>query len=227
MRIHVTSRNWIKQNFSKLKKTSSNVWSLPGKVRLVCNASSQLAWHFMNENLLIGPDSVQNLIGIIFRFQEKHFPTSAGIETMCFQVKVPAECAECLRFIWRENQADYLSIYENTRQKFGAKDSPTCANYALKRTAQTQKNNSRLLPKLLNAIFIWTTSCTLQRNPRSWILEANLISLLQKGGFKLSKGQSNVKELCEEDSDVEIVIALGLVWNLRSDDLELCRSFAD
>ena len=57
-------------------------------------------------------------------------------------------------------------------------------------------------------------------------LKQNLISLLQKGGFKLSKWQSNVKELCEKDSDVESVTALGLEWNLISDGLKLCRGFA-
>ena len=57
-------------------------------------------------------------------------------------------------------------------------------------------------------------------------VKQNLISLLQKGGFKLSKWQSNVKELCEKDSDVESVTALGMEWNLISDDLKLCRGFA-
>ena len=42
-----------------------------------------------------------------------------------------------------------------------------------------------------------------------------------KGGFKFSKRQSNAKKLCEKDSDVETVTALGLQWNLRSDDLKI------
>ena len=52
-------------------------------------------------------------------------------------------------------------------------------------------------------------------------VKQNLISLLQKGSCKLSKWQSNVKELCEKDSDLESVTALGLEWNLISDDLKL------
>ena len=57
-------------------------------------------------------------------------------------------------------------------------------------------------------------------------LKQNLKSLLQKGGFKLSRWQSKMKELCEKDSNVESVTALGLEWNLSSDDLNLCRGFA-
>ena len=34
-----------------------------------------------------------------------------------------------------------------------------------------------------------------------------------------------MKELCEKDSDVESVTALGLEWNLMTDDLKICRGF--
>ena len=57
-------------------------------------------------------------------------------------------------------------------------------------------------------------------------LKQNLLSVLQKGGFKLSKWQSNVKEPWEKDSDVELVSTLGLEWKTTSDDLKLRRSFA-
>ena len=42
------------------------------------------------------------------------------------------------------------------------------------------------------------------------ILKQNLITLLKKGGFNLSKWQSNVEELCEKDSEVESVTTFGL-----------------
>ena len=35
-----------------------------------------------------------------------------------------------------------------------------------------------------------------------------------------------MKLLCEKDSNAESVAALGLEWNLISDDLKLCRGFA-
>ena len=56
-------------------------------------------------------------------------------------------------------------------------------------------------------------------------LKQNLITLLKRGGFNLPKWQSNVKELCEKDSDVESVTALGLEWNLTTDELKICRGF--
>ena len=57
-------------------------------------------------------------------------------------------------------------------------------------------------------------------------LRRNLNSLLQKGGFKLSKWQSNAHEVCGKQFDAAIATALGLEWNLIADELKLCRGFA-
>ena len=40
-----------------------------------------------------------------------------------------------LRFLWREDPTSDVSVFQYTRHIFGAKDSPTCGNYALRRTA--------------------------------------------------------------------------------------------
>ena len=87
----------------------------PGKVRRVCNAASEFEGYSLNKSLFIVPDLLQNLVGVIFRFQEKPFGMSADIEAMFLQVQVPTEDAKCLRFIWRENQSDDLSTDEYTR----------------------------------------------------------------------------------------------------------------
>ena len=152
---------------------------------------------------------------------------SVDIEAMVLQVQVPSEDAKCLRFVLRENQSDDISTYEYTRHIFGAKDSPICANYALQRTAMNIGEEFPVASRIVKQNFYkddFLFSAGNIQDAKS--LKQNLISLLQKGGFKRSKWQSNVKKLCEKDSDVESVTALGLEWNLISDDLKLCRSFA-
>ena len=52
---------------------------------------------------------------------------------MCLQVQVPKQDSGCLRFLWSPRTYEPVQIYENQRHVFGAKSSPTCANYALKR----------------------------------------------------------------------------------------------
>ena len=125
----------------------------PGKVRRVCNAASEFEGFSLNKNLLVGPDLLQNLIGIICRFREQPFLKSADIEAMFLQVKVPAADSKCLRYIWRESQSDHLSTCEYTRHFFGAKDSPTCANYALQRTATDNEDKFPDVSKIVKRNF--------------------------------------------------------------------------
>ena len=58
----------------------------PGKVRRVCNATSEFEGHSLNKSPFFVPDLLQNLVGIIFRFQEKLFGMSADIEARFLQV---------------------------------------------------------------------------------------------------------------------------------------------
>ena len=169
----------------------------PGKVRRVCNAASEFEGQSLNKSLFIGPGLLQNLVGIIFRFREKPFGMSKDIESLFLQVQVPPEDAKCLRFVWRENQSDEISTYEYTWHIFGAKDLPTCANYALQRTSMDNEEEFPVASRIVKRNFCmddFLYSAEKIQDAKS--LKQNLISLLQKGGFKLSKWQSNVNELC-------------------------------
>ena len=193
-------------------------------MRRVCNATSEFEGLSLNKSIFIEPDLFQNLVGI---FREKPFGMSADIEAMFLQVQVPPEDAKCLCFVWRENQSDGISTYEYTRHIFGANDSPKCANYALQRTATDNEEEFPVASRIKKQNFYMDDFMYSAENIHdAESLKQNLISLLQKGGFELSEWQSNVKELCEKDSDVESVTALGLEWNLISDELKLCRGFA-
>ena len=63
-----------------------------GKERRLSNADSENEGLSLNKNLLIGPDLLQNLKGIIYRFE-----MSADFDKMFLQVKVPVADAKCLR----------------------------------------------------------------------------------------------------------------------------------
>ena len=46
----------------------------PDKVRRVCNAASKFGGASLNDTLMAGPDLLQSLIGIIFRFRGNKLP---------------------------------------------------------------------------------------------------------------------------------------------------------
>ena len=69
----------------------------------------------------------------MFRFREGPIALTAEIESVFSQAQVPEQDRSCLRFLWRPRTNEPVQIYEHQRHVFGAKTSPTCANYALKR----------------------------------------------------------------------------------------------
>ena len=71
----------------------------------------------------------------MLRFRIGAVALAADVEAMFHQVRVSEADAESLRFFWKED----ISIkgppdtYQMLVHIFGAKDSPACANYTLKR----------------------------------------------------------------------------------------------
>ena len=84
--------------------------------------------------LLAGPDLLASLMGILARFREERYALSADIEEMFLQVEVRREDRRFLRFLWFDEQ-NRIVTYQYNRHIFGAKSSPTCANFALQRCA--------------------------------------------------------------------------------------------
>ena len=118
----------------------------PGKVRRVCNAASKFKGVPLNDKLLSEPDLLRNLVGIIFRFREHQIAITADIESMFLQVAVPKEEFRDFRFLWRVRPDDNIGIFEYNRHVFGAKSSPTCANYGFQQVEITKRDNKKEFP---------------------------------------------------------------------------------
>ena len=60
------------------------------------------------------------------------------IDTMFHQVKVPKNKCSFLKFLWRDDSNPYKEIidYEMAAHVFGGTSSPSCSNFALRRTAK-------------------------------------------------------------------------------------------
>ena len=199
----------------------------PGKVRRVLNGAAKFRGHSLNKSLLTGPDLLQNLVTVSLRFRRHAFAVSADIESMFLQVGVPESDRPSIRFLWREDPNSELVVYQYTRHIFGAKDSPTCANYALRQTAEDNRSE---LPEAASFVeknfymddylgsFPSTAEC-LQRS-------RELTCLLRKGGFKLTKFVGNFPELEQIEPQVdskESLHVLGLEWNHKRDTLVVSR----
>ena len=123
---------------------------------------------------------------------------SADIEAMFLQVQVQPEDAKCLRLVSRESQSDNISTYEYTRHIFGGKDSPTCANCALQCTTTGNEEELAVASRSVKRNFCMDEFLYSDKNIQEAESLERKVSLLQKGGFKLSKWQPNVHEFCEK-----------------------------
>ena len=83
------------------------------------------------------------MIHIVFRFRQYPNAVSADIEGLFLQVGAIPKDQPSLRSLWREAPSSELAVFHYVGHSFGSKDSLTCANYALWRTAT---NNAEDFP---------------------------------------------------------------------------------
>ena len=112
------------------------------------------------------------------------------------QVGVIPRDRPSLLFLWREGPASERAVYQYTRHIFGSKDSPTCDNYALKRTFTVNQSDYPQVAQSVHRNFYMDNY--LESSPT--VEEASnkakkLVTLLAKDGLKLTKFDSNVDQL--------------------------------
>ena len=156
---------------------------------------------------------------------------------MFLQVGVLPSDQPSLRFLSRKEPTTNVVVYQNTRHIFGSKDSPTCANYALQRTA---RDNAKFYPEDAEAVlenFYMDDYLDSVESPEKAVNRSKELVHLHLGGFKLTKFVSNLQNLadrmdgspqstepkviasCQEDSSH----VLGLKWDHTNDTLVVSR----
>ena len=109
----------------------------PGKIRVVFDCSAKHGNSSLNDQLLQGPDLTNSLIGVLTRFREEPIAFMSDIEAMFHQVRVRPSDRDALRFLWwpEGNLNNSPEEYQMNVHLFGGASSPSCANFALKKTA--------------------------------------------------------------------------------------------
>ncbi|KAK3731976.1 hypothetical protein QZH41_003363 [Actinostola sp. cb2023] len=225
-------------------KPSKKTWYLPhhavfhpqkkDKVRVVFDAAALYNGVSLNNQLNQGPDLSNSLLGILLRFREEPIALVADIEGMFNQVKVPPEDSEALRFLWWESGLEEQpSEFQMTTHIFGATDSPSCANYCLKRAAEDNKErySETVVNTVKNDFYVDDLVKSVKTEEAAKSLATEITTLLGESGFRLTKWMSNSREVLAAipererakptlDLDLDnlpIQRTLGVQWDVEKD----------
>ena len=216
----------------------------PGEVRVVNDAAAMFEGVSLNAALKTGPDLLNSLIGIIIRFRTNRYAIAADIKAMFHQVRVPEKDRDSLRFLWTDDIHSDADPYvmQMLVHIFGAKDSPCCANYAVKRTARDYQHlfDPLTFETALRAFYVDDLLKSTHTVATAILLAKELIAMLECGGFYLTKFMSNSREILDAlpasrvspklklDFDTEDVQrALGISWDINSDTFTFSPKLID
>ncbi|XP_076069318.1 uncharacterized protein LOC143041373 [Oratosquilla oratoria] len=209
------------------------------KVRVVFDCAARVNDLSLNDLLRQGPDISNLLLGVLLRFRLGLYACTADIETMYYQVKVPEDDRDYLRFLWWKDGhigSDIVKL-RMTSHPFGASCSPSIANYALKRVVQDHGNqfHKSVSEIVLNNFYV--DDLLVSSDDINELIDNNnnVIDLCSKGGFNLTKFNSNSLKVLKnfpkgkcsvsiekfiEDEDV-VQKTLGLDWSLGKDKMSI------
>ncbi len=234
---HTTDRTWYLPHHPVINPNK------PGKVRIVKDAAAQYKGKGLNTSLNSGPDLLRSLMGRLLRFRTGKIAVVADVEEMFHQVRVSREDADSLRFLWTD---DIFSNNTYTMQMlahiFGAKCSPTCANYALQQSARDNQTNFDPLTveTVLKSFYMDDLLKSVNSVEVAQNLVKELVDILKLGGFRLTKFMSNCEELLKSlpPSEVSPKVtfdlggdqtqrALGVLWDLATDKFKFSVNLPD
>ncbi|KAM8861775.1 uncharacterized protein ACB058_008484 isoform 2-T2 [Synchiropus picturatus] len=234
----------------ELHRKDGRLWFIPHhgvyhpkkrKLRVVFDCTASYQGVSLNNELLQGPDLTNTLVGVLTRFRKDTVGMMADIDSMFYQVTVPKEDSDLLRFLWwpdgdlSSEPADYRMCVH----LFGAASSPSCASYALRRTAEDGKEWAapEAVEAILNNFYVDDCLSTVSSDEHAVTLAKDLRNLCFSGGFHLSKWTSNsralltsipeedrasgIKDLYLNKDQLPTERALGVQWCTNSDAFKL------
>ena len=232
-----------------LNASSGGVWYLPhhyvlspskpDKLRVVFDCAAKCQGQSLNDTVLQGPDLMNRLVGVLLRFREGQVALMSDIEQMFHQVGVADGHRDVLRFLWWPggDMTQQPATYRMTVHPFGGVWSPSCANFALQRTADDHGDrfDQDVAATVKRNFYVDDCLKSVRSEEEAVNTVRQLTKLLACGGFRLTKWLSNRRKVLEAipqqeraktlrgvDLDREslpVDRALGIHWDAEEDTL--------
>lgn len=208
----------------------------PGKIRIVFDAAAEFKGTSLNNELLTGPDLLQELPGILIRFREKLVAIAGDIDQMFLQVKIQKQDRPALSFLWRNMECNRPpDTFEMTRAIFGAKCSPAIASYVLLKAIRNHRDGDYqwTADQLAKQFYMDDYLASEESAESAALLLRTVTRLAANGGFQLRKWMSNSTDVLSSvtpsdrahpDADLSALPSgrvLGLLWDTEDDTISV------
>lgn len=130
------------------RESSGQVWYLPhfgvyhlkkpDQIQVVFDSPAKYQGVSLNRELLTGPDFMNSLVGVLFRFHREHIAAMCDVEQMFHSFHVDPKHRNFLLFLWFKDNDPAKDIieYRMTVNLFGNGPSPPVTTYGLRRTVE-------------------------------------------------------------------------------------------
>lgn len=230
----------------ELECEKGKVWYIPHHgvyhpqkktLRVVYDCASTFAGASLNKELLQGPDLTNTLLGVLMRFRQGPIALMTDIKGMFHQVRVSKEHVNFLRYLWWPDGDLSKELVEHRMlvHIFGAVSSPSCATYALLKTANDNQDlyPSEIIDTIRCNFYVDDCLKCVYSVEQALSLYTQLTEVCAKGGFRLNKwicsDRAVLSQIPEENrakgaktldlskDELPMERALGVEWDVERD----------
>ena len=230
---------------------NNRTWYLPffvtkqDKPRVVFDGAASFKDVSLNDAVLAGENLLNNLVEVLMRFRLGKYACMADLSKCFFQIAMPVHQQDLFRLVWYANNdidEGVTQVFHFTRHVWGINSSPFVALYAIEYLVS--ENPADASPTTLSAIESnrYMDDLLLSSDSLSdlQMISIEAVALFESMRFKLRKWLASglsksilndipQEDLCSNIREIDIgsgpmpdCKALGLVWDVESDELRVC-----
>ncbi|XP_055614821.1 uncharacterized protein LOC129761139 [Toxorhynchites rutilus septentrionalis] len=224
------------------RRTGDRTWYLPifpvfntnkhGKVRIVFDAAASLGGVSLNSVLMKGPDQLNDLPPVLYKFRERLIGLGGDVAEMFHQLRINSEDEDSQRIVWCANEhtmepCDFVMQVVT----FGATCSPSTALFVLNENATRFASK---YPAAVDAIrhrhYVDDMLTSVDTEEQAIKLANEVRYVHQQGGFHMRNWVSNSQAVLkglgetskqeksmEMSSDLALEKVLGMWWSTTTD----------
>ena len=125
----------------------------PGKVRVVNDCKAEFEGVSVNNVCLSGPDLLNKLIHVLLRFRLHEHAWAADVSAMYFQVRIPPEQRDMLRFLWMGDDG-HVEEYRMVGHVMGGVWSSASSTFAIRQAVIDRKSHPKVVKVINDSLYV-------------------------------------------------------------------------